>query len=255
MIDIHSHILAGLDDGAATLEDSVAMVRMAAEAGTTDIVATPHSNLQYRFDPEVVERKIAELADAAGTAPRIHYGCDFHLSFDAIQDALQHPGRYAINHKSYLLVEFSELLIASSSSEIFDRMLAAGVAPVITHPERNWLLQQQVDGLRQWVEKGCLLQVTAQSLLGRFGSRALEFSEQLIEQGLVHVVASDAHDCEHRPPVLSEAFRHIARRYGNDEADRLFVRNPWAILEGEPIEKQGADEEAAVAGRKWYRFW
>src|SRR5712692_10001571 len=104
MVDIHSHILSGLDDGPATLEESVAMVRMAAESGTTDIVATPHANLEYAFQPELVDRKIAELSEASGGALGIHRGCDFHLYYENIQRALADPGLYAINGKRYVLV-------------------------------------------------------------------------------------------------------------------------------------------------------
>ena len=111
MIDIHSHILPGLDDGPESVDESVAMLRIAAEAGTTDIVATPHSNLDYSFDPEQISERIAELSEAAGPAPHIHRGCDFLLSYDNIQDALANPTRYTINHRGYLLVEFSDLLI------------------------------------------------------------------------------------------------------------------------------------------------
>src|SRR5512147_622200 len=107
MIDIHSHILPGLDDGSPDVAESAAMARMAAEAGTTDIVASPHADLQFAFDPAVVERKIAELAEASGGVVRIHYGCDFHAHYDNVQDALANPAKYAIKHKNYLLVEIS----------------------------------------------------------------------------------------------------------------------------------------------------
>src|ERR1035441_3996320 len=93
MIDIHSHILPGLDDGSKSLEESVAMLRQAAAAGTTDIVASPHANQEYNFGPLVVERKIGELQAAAGESPQIHYGCDFHLTLENIEDALRFPGR------------------------------------------------------------------------------------------------------------------------------------------------------------------
>src|SRR5215470_4893491 len=94
LIDIHSHVLYGLDDGARTREDSLAMIRMAAEHGTTDLVATPHANLQYRFDPKRIAQELEELTSASGGALRLHSGCDFHLSFDNIQDAIQNPGKY-----------------------------------------------------------------------------------------------------------------------------------------------------------------
>ena len=253
MIDLHSHILPGLDDGPQTLEESVAMVRLAAEKGTTDLVATPHASPQYGFQPELIEEKLAELALASGHVLRLHRGCDFHLYFENIQDALAHPARYTINHQRYLLVEFSDLAIAATAQEVFARLQEAGIIPVITHPERNLLLHQKLEQLRNWVEGGCLLQVTAQSFLGRFGARPRNFSRELMKRNLVHFVASDAHDSQDRTPRLDEAYAHIAEKFGEARAERLFVINPRAALAGDPLP---AECEPADAGqRKWYQFW
>jgi protein-tyrosine phosphatase len=247
MTDIHSHILPGLDDGAATLEQSLAMLRLAAESGTRQIVATPHASLEFSFDPAVVAAKIAELQAAAGEVPRIYGGCDLQLNFDNIQDALAHPERYSINGQGYLLVEFSDLLIVKSIEEIFARMRAAGLTPVITHPERNWLLQQRLEQLEAWVESGCKLQITAQSLFGRFGREARAFARVLLERNLVHFIASDAHDAEDRTPRLDEAFRWVESRYGRPRAEALLVENPQAALEG-------AEVGTPPAGRR-RRWW
>ncbi len=253
MIDIHSHILAGLDDGAKTPEESLAMVRMAAETGTTDIVATPHSNLEFSFDPDLVDRKIAELQEAAGDIIRIHRGCDFHLHYDNIQDALADPSKYAINRKCYVLVEFSQLLVSRATENILHRIREAGMMPVITHPERHALLQQRIEQLATWVENGWYLQVTAQSFLGRFGKAARNFSEKLLSRGLVHFVASDAHDTAYRPPRLDQAYAHIADKYGAELAELLCAVNPKAALEGTPIET-GAVPPPPLP-RKWFQFW
>jgi len=253
MIDIHSHILPGLDDGPATLEECVAMVRLAAASGTTDIVASPHANLDFQFNSALVDEKIAELEAACGPAPRIHRGCDFHLTYDNIQDALAHPGTYAINRRNYLLVEFSDLLISRSAGEIFTRMREAGIIPVITHPERNWLLQQRLSLLENWVADGCCLQVTAQSLLGRFGREARNFGWNLIRRNLAQFVASDAHDPEDRTPRLDLAYREIARKLGAARAERLLVDNPRAALEGRVLEWEPEPEPPPP--RKWFQFW
>jgi protein-tyrosine phosphatase len=253
LIDIHSHVLYGLDDGAGTIEDSVAMVRMAAEHGTTDLVATPHANPNYRFDPQIVRERLLEVAEASGNTLRLHAGCDFHLSYDNIQDAIANPHKYTINHQRYLMVEFSDLLIFNNTQEIFARLEEAGMTPVITHPERNSLLRQRVDQIAQWVEAGACVQVTGQSLLGDFGRRAAEFSRTLLDRRLVHFLASDAHDCEHRPPRLDLAFAWVKERYGEEWAEALCVTNPRATLVGEflePLEDTGASES-----RKWYQIW
>lgn len=253
MVDIHSHILAGVDDGAGSFEESLEMLRIAARGGTTDIVATPHANLEYSFDPDECGRKIAELAAAAGQAPRIHRGCDFHLSYENIQRALAEPSRFTINGHAYLLVEFPEMLIFKSTGEIFELLMGAGIVPIITHPERNYLLQQRLKELEAWVERGCLLQVTAQSFLGRFGRQAKEFADLLVRRGLAHLVASDAHDAEDRTPDLSGAFDYLSRKFGGEVATRLLVSNPRRVLDGAPVET--GPLEAAGGARKWYQFW
>jgi protein-tyrosine phosphatase len=253
MIDLHSHILPGFDDGAASPDESVAMLRIAAGSGTTDIVATPHSNLEYGFDRERAREAIANLVLAGGPAPRIHCGCDFHLSYDNVRAALAEPSRYTINQKNYLLVEFPDLLISRSIDDIFGRFLDAGIVPVITHPERNALLQRRIGQLASWVEDGCAVQVTAQSFLGRFGTEAREFCRELMRRDLVHFVASDAHDPQDRTPRLDLAYQHVAEHYGEPRARRLFITNPQAALSGEPLDTE--PEPQPVRERKWYRFW
>lgn len=225
------------------------MVRMAAESGTTDIVATPHANLEYRFDPSLIAERIAALRKEVGAAIRIHNGCDFHLSFDNIQDAAVNPSRYSINRGRYLLVEFSDMAIFHTTTEVFDRLMGAGLVPIITHPERNPLLQQRLPQLKQWVEMGCLMQVTAGCLLGRFGPKAKEFAKVLLDSRVVHFIASDAHNCDHRPPVLAEAREWLTRKYGAALAERLTVSNPKAVIEDTAL--PAAAEEPAP--RKWYQ--
>lgn len=251
MVDIHSHILPGLDDGSQSLEESVEMLRIAVAGGTTDIVATPHANSEFQFEPQLVAEKIAALS-AAVPEICIHTGCDFHMAFENIQDALAHPAKYTINHKSYLLVEFPDLTIFDTTAEIFQQFLAVGMIPVVTHPERNPVLQQRLQELGEWVAEGACLQVTGQSLLGRFGRRAQDFSEKLMKAGLVHFIASDAHGVEDRTPDLSRAFAHVAEEYGESRAEQLFVLNPRAALSGErlPVPDGAMDQP-----RKWYKFW
>ena len=235
MIDIHSHILPGLDDGSESLEQSVQMLVMARAAGTTDIVATPHANSQFRFDPQQVKDKIADLQDAIGDLPRIHYGCDFHLTSENIDEALRLPAKYSINHRGYLLVEFADTFIPKTTSQIFERMLDAGLFPIVTHPERNPLLQKKLSDVEAWVEMGCFVQVTAQSVLGSFGKRAKAFSDTLLSHGLVHFLASDAHDLQYRPTPLQPAWEYVSEHLGPDTAAVLLEENPGAALVGAPI--------------------
>jgi protein-tyrosine phosphatase len=246
MVDIHSHILWGLDDGAETRDDSLAMLAMAARAGTTDIVATPHANLHYRFDEELIGERIRELSEATGDRPKIHRGCDFHLTFDNIQDAIEHPARYTVNGGPYLLVEFPDSL--ASMRPALDALLNRGLIPIMTHPERHPHLQEINAEFREWLGLGCLAQITGASLRGRFGKKAEAAAWDMVERGMAHFVASDAHGVEDRTARLDEAFAAVAAAAGEDCADRLFQRNPAAVIAGEPI-------QAAKAPRKaWYDF-
>lgn len=242
-----------MDDGAATLDDSVALVRMAAESGTTDLVGTPHANLNYKFDPELIRDRLREVSEAAGAGLRLYSGCDFHLSYDNIQDAIAHPQKYTINQSCYLLVEFSDLLIFRNTPEIFSRLQDAGMVPIVTHPERNGLLRQRLDDIESWVHGGACVQVTAQSLLGAFGRRAQEFCQTLLQRRLVHFVASDAHDCEHRPPRLNGAYEWLKKQYGDSLAETLCVTNPKATLTGSSLELP--DIDVVSQSRKWYQIW
>jgi protein-tyrosine phosphatase len=251
MIDIHCHVLPGLDDGSRSLEESLAMLRAAAEAGTTDLVATPHANLEFRYDPAQVDQALAELRQAGGGLVRLHRGCDFHLYYDNIHDALSNPSKYSINGKGYLLVEFPDLLVAKGTTDIFARLKTSGLTPIVTHPERNYLLHSRLKDLAGWVAEGALVQVTGQSLLGRFGPEARRVARELIGRGLVHFVASDAHDAEDRTPRLDEAYREVAGRFGEPYAEQVFRTNPRAVIEGQPL---GPQCEPA-AGRKWWKWW
>jgi protein-tyrosine phosphatase len=251
LIDIHSHIVYGVDDGAKTIEDSVAMVRMAGEHGTTDIVATPHASPEYKFQPDAVRERLTEIEAATGGAVRLHTGCDFHLSFDNIQDAIANPRKYTIDHKNYLMVEFSDMLIFHNTAEIFERLMGAGMIPVITHPERNDLLRRRREQIAEWVEAGARVQVTGQSLTGRFGRRAEAFSRELLDHNLVHVIASDGHDLEHRPPRLDEAYGWLKTHYSEATAELLCKTNPGAALTGEAM--RAAEGKPAVRG--WRRLF
>jgi protein-tyrosine phosphatase len=250
-VDIHSHILYGLDDGAKTIEDSMAMLELAASDGTTDIVATPHANGQYAFNPELIDQRIGELGARAPI--RIHRGCDFHLQFDNIQDALGHPDKYTVNHKGYLLVEFPDLSIFANTERILSQLLDHGMMPIVTHPERNDKLQRRLDDLAKWVEMGCYVQVTAGSCTGTFGKDAKAAADALFKRGLVHFVASDAHDRRRRPPTLGAAYAMLADRWGEDAIQPLFTDHPRAVLTGDQIEFEF--QPAENRRRKWYRFW
>jgi protein-tyrosine phosphatase len=252
LVDIHSHILPGLDDGAQTLDETLQMLQLAADSGTTDIVATPHANSAYAYDEQVAERLVAEVSEAVGSLIRIHRGCDFHLNFDNLSSALEHPMQFTINSGRYLMVELPDLASLPVMRTVLSRLLAVRVVPIVTHPERNGPLCSNLPELQSWVRDGCLLQVTAQSFFGRFGNTAQRVAETLMNSGSVHFVASDAHDCRDRPPILAPAYKHVAQTWGQETADALFYDNPTAVIMDEPI---FANAPKPSAKKSRFAFW
>ncbi|MEP6714588.1 MAG: CpsB/CapC family capsule biosynthesis tyrosine phosphatase [Terriglobia bacterium] len=251
MTDIHSHVLWGMDDGSPSEEVSLEMLRIAADAGTTDIVATPHSNGEFEYQPELIDERIQLLTEKTGGVPKIHRGCDLHLSYDNIVEALENPRKYSIGGGRYVLVECSDLHISGAMDKILDQLLRVDLVPIVTHPERNPILRKETAKLDAWVELGCLVQVTALSVLGGFGKKAEAAAHQLLARGMVHVIASDAHDPVHRHPRLDQAFDAVSQRYGSEIADLLFTENPGKIVRSQFV---SSDRLPAAATRRWWQF-
>jgi protein-tyrosine phosphatase len=230
VIDIHSHILPMLDDGAQTLEESIQMLKLAAAAGTTDIIATPHANALYSFDELEVRRAFSTLCVSAGLDVRLHLGCELHLNYANLQSVIERPDRYTLNRSRYLLLELPNLFSIDTATQAIQELIRIELIPVIAHPERNMMLQRQIGAVVRWKELGCLMQITAQSLNSGFGAAAKRAAEELMKKRLVDFVASDAHDCIRRPPDLRLAYKHVASTYGAEVAEHCFMRNPAAVL-------------------------
>ena len=211
------------------------MCRAAAADGITHMVATPHANDRYHYDREYLRGLVAHLQQLIGGSPKLSLGCDFHLSYDNLQDALAHPGRYVIEGTRYLLVEFSNYSVPLQTTDSFLKLGERGMTPVITHPERNPILQETPQRILEWAEQGCLIQITASALTGFWGERPEIIAHWLLDRSAVHVLASDAHDTKRRIPNLS-AGRAVAEKIvGAEYAQALVEGNPGAIVRGVPI--------------------
>ncbi len=232
MVDIHCHILPGIDDGSRSWEMTAEMCRVAADDGITHIVATPHANPEFAYDRERYAGMLGELHDVADGKLTFSIGCDFHFSHDNLQDALERPGRYTIGDTQYLLIEFSDYAIPPSAPQDIFALRSRGLVPIVTHPERNPLLLKKPEMVLRLVEQGCLVQVTANAVTGGWGKPSQKMVSWLLERDAVHVVASDAHDPVRRKPVLSEARDAIAKIRGVEVAEALVRLNPAAIVEG-----------------------
>ncbi len=235
MVDLHCHILPGLDDGPATMEESLAMAESAIADGITHLVATPHSSNDYFFDFTHVRQLRDELQEKAGGRLKIATGCDFHLNPENLESLRKDARPYCINQRDFLLVEFNEFSIPPSMDQTLHEIQLAGVQPVITHPERNRILRSRPERLKKWVRQGCFAQVTGGALTGGFGAGAQQDALRWIAEGLIHFVASDAHNTRTRPLRLQPAHDAIVDRLGEEKARALFHDNPLAAFEGRPL--------------------
>ena len=254
MVDIHCHPLPGIDDGAKTFEDAMEMCSMAAEDGITHLVATPHCNYEFAFQPEVNQEKMGELQRALGDRLQLLLGCDFHLSYDNIQQIIRDRGSFTINKTRYLLVELDDHFIPENMNQVFYDLQVAGLVPILTHPERNPVFHRKPEILYDWVGRGCLVQLTAKSFTGGFGQPARHLCEAWLDQNLVHFFASDAHDVKHRPPLLSVCYEKLAAVKGEREAERIMRRNPEAVIQGHPLPPSPNPVAGKAARRGWFSF-
>jgi len=188
----------------------------------------------------------AEIGDRIKLAT----GCDFHLNPENLEALRADASRFCINQHDYLLVEFNEISIPPVMDDTLHALQLRGLRPVITHPERNGILRRQPERLKKWVRLGCFVQVTAGSLTGSFGPRAQEDSLCWIAQGLVHLVASDAHNTKRRPLRLQAAHDVVAEQFGDEKARALFFDNPMAAFEGRELPHVPEIPDGKVSSRR-----
>lgn len=230
-----------MDDGPQSLEESLSMASRAVEDGIHTIVATPHTlNGVYNNSTQEVSSKVDSLQDFLSKNHinlRICAGADVHLCPQMIERIEAGEAGTINNNGKYMLLELpSHAIIPGVKAEIF-ALKMKGITPIITHPERHSAINRDMDILYELVRMGALSQVTAMSITGDFGGTVRQCAEVLLKHRLVHVIASDAHSPEGRPPVLSRAVDAAAEIVGSyEEAVRMVKELPAAILSGERVE-------------------
>jgi len=260
VIDLHSHILPGIDDGSQSLEESLAMCRLAVADGISTMVATPHySPFGCSWNAEALISGVRQLQNALhendlkltilpGAELPVFPELGKHVS--AVNSCL------TINNSTYFLVEFRPNSVSAHAEQFLVNLLDNGLTPIIAHPERcNWFTQQTAF-LTRMVNQGVLLQLTAGSIMGRFGVPVRDFSLRLLRQGLIHIIASDTHDSSDRPPLLSEAVSLAADLIGYEKAAAMVTTTPAAIISNQPLKFSTVEihqHPHPIKSRSWFR--
>jgi len=238
MIDLHCHILPGIDDGPGEFEESLAMARMAAADGITRIVATPHVRDGHGPAPATVRRLAGEMnrrLEEESISLRIVAGAEIYLLGDPAWLRPENLKDHAIGETNYLLVELPFGTMPRNSRDILFRIRGHGFFPLLGHPERNMEIVRNPDLLFELLDLPVHVQLTAESLTGGFGPEVQNCAAYLLESGVASVIATDGHSAVRRPPLLSAGLAAAARIIGKRQAGRLVLENPAAILANRPL--------------------
>ncbi len=239
MIDTHSHILPGIDDGSKSIDESIELCRIAADDGVETTVCTPHIDFRYTNRRESIEGPFETLRAALreeGIPLELVKGAEVHMAPDIL---VKVKGNELVTYGDqgrYLLLEFPFQQVLVGTEDMVYRLRLASVTPVVAHPERIGWFMEDPDRLFRLIRLGALGQITGGSILGQFGDRSQKAALTMVERNLAHILASDAHDTSYRRPVLSEAAEEIARRFGPERSRQMVSEYPRALLSGDEID-------------------
>lgn len=235
MIDIHCHILPGIDDGAKKIDDSLAMAQLAVKEGIHQIIATPHHNNRGWQNPKSTVMPLVEQVNQHFRENQVdlevYPGQEVRISGDLIDLMDRNEITFLDENKSFLLVEFPTATVPEYTHHVFNQLYEREITPIIAHPERNHELHANPDLLYDLVNGGALAQVTSSSYTGDLGKKIEKFSNQLIKAGLVHIVASDSHNIDSRPFNMAKAMQKLEKEFGPDIRDQ-FELNSEHVFQG-----------------------
>lgn len=240
LIDLHSHLIPGVDDGAQTIEESLALARQAVSEGIEHSVLTPHhSNGQYNnYGQDVIRRvkELQEIYNQEGIPLTIYPGQEIRLTEQFMDDLYNNQLLSLDGGGRYYLCEFPTKTIPTFAKSVFEELIRQGMTPVIAHPERNHAIMQDYSILQEFIEMGCVGQLTAVSYSGQIGERFLKVARDFIGMGLVQIMSSDAHSVEWRPLNMKVSYDRMLEEFGTERV-QLFQANARAIINGDDIQK------------------
>lgn len=240
MIDLHCHILPNVDDGAKSIDESIEMAKIAERDGITKIVATPHFNdYYYSLNREEIKNKISYLQkvfEERGIKIELFIGAEYYLNPSMSLRISEEVLITVNNNERYCLIEFPFRDLPSYVENFILQIMISGITPVLMHPERNEVIIKKPERLETFVKKGVIVAINGGSLLGEHGSGSRKTAEKLLKMGLVHILASDAHSVDSRPPKLSGAFRKAKEIIGEDKALKMVKCFPETIIKGDNFE-------------------
>ncbi len=255
-VDIHCHLIPGIDDGSQSWEQSRAMAEMARADGVGTIVATPHQLGNYSHNHgRDVRNNTAELQrqlDQHAIDLQVLPGADVRIEDSMIERLRSGEVLTLADQGRHVLLELPHELYFPLEP-VLQQLHRADMVGILSHPERNQGLLKQPRLIPQLIAAGCLMQVTCGSLMGTFGSPSQKMAEHLLEQGWVHFLASDAHGPNARRPLMKRAWERVAKRVGTDMADRLCCQNPARVVAGQDVAPKNHRKKTALLMSGWFR--
>ncbi len=251
MIDMHTHLLYGVDDGPQTIEGTIQMVKAAVEEGITDLIVTPHAyNPKYNVERDVIYRQINELTDIVKQLAyplRLHTGQEIHLHEHLIENILLGEA-ITLAKSRYLLLEMPFYIVPAYTFQIIQTLIEHGYTPIIAHPEKNRAIAENPRILKQLIHQGALAQITAGSLTGHFGKHAQKTALQLVQANLIHCYGSDAHNLSSRPFLFSKGLDILEKKVHRELVD-ILLENNRRILHDETLTIL---EPENILPKKWW---
>lgn len=238
MIDIHCHILPNVDDGSESLEESIAMAKIAESEGITKIVNTSHCHFDFKYkkgnELKLELEKFNQVLKEENINIEVLLGNELYYTSDLIE-RFNELDFFSMNNSKYILMEFSPINFPKNIEDVIYEIKIRGYIPIIAHAERYKQVQEDVNIMLDCIKEGALIQVNASSILGKNGENVEDTSKKLLDNNMVHFVATDAHSSNRRRPLIKDSYNYILKNYGKEVSEKLFIENPTAVIENRDI--------------------